>query len=176
MKTMIIYFSQTGFTKRYAHWLAEELGCECVPFEKRREVKLSEYDAVVFGSWLHVGAIRKVKWFKKQMSRLKGKKIVFAVGSMPGNADDAIAEMFAKNFTEDERSQLQLFYMQGGLDYAKMGRIDRMMMNGLKKMLTGKKQRTPEDEGMLRMIEKDFDGTDRNAIAPVVAAVRGEEK
>ena len=35
---------------------------------------------------------------------------------------------------------------------------------------------TPEDEGLLRMIEKDFDGTDRNAIAPIVDAVCGKVK
>ncbi len=29
MKTAIIYHSQTGFTKRYAEWIAEAAGADC---------------------------------------------------------------------------------------------------------------------------------------------------
>ena len=32
MKTIIIYTSQTGFTKRYAEWISEASGAECVEF------------------------------------------------------------------------------------------------------------------------------------------------
>lgn len=30
MKTIVIYNSQTGFTKRYAQWIAEETGADCL--------------------------------------------------------------------------------------------------------------------------------------------------
>ena len=30
MKTIVIYNSQTGFTKRYAQWIAEKTNGECV--------------------------------------------------------------------------------------------------------------------------------------------------
>lgn len=29
MKTIVIYTSQTGFTKRYAEWIAEATGADC---------------------------------------------------------------------------------------------------------------------------------------------------
>ena len=29
MKTIVIYNSQTGFTKRYAEWIAQESGADC---------------------------------------------------------------------------------------------------------------------------------------------------
>ena len=29
MKTIVIYTSQTGFTKRYAEWIAEAMGADC---------------------------------------------------------------------------------------------------------------------------------------------------
>ena len=29
MKTIVIYNSQTGFTKRYAEWIAEAAGADC---------------------------------------------------------------------------------------------------------------------------------------------------
>ena len=40
MKTAIIYVSQTGFTKQYAEWLAEEVGGDCMPFaEAEKKVR-----------------------------------------------------------------------------------------------------------------------------------------
>ena len=51
MKSIVIYNSQTGFTKKYADWITEAAGCEAVPLKKVRKVKLAEYDAIVFGSW-----------------------------------------------------------------------------------------------------------------------------
>ena len=44
-KTLIIYTSQTGFTKKYAEWISEAAGCECVEFKKARKLKLADYDA-----------------------------------------------------------------------------------------------------------------------------------
>lgn len=34
MRAVVVYASQTGFTRRYAEWIAEELGGEAVPVER----------------------------------------------------------------------------------------------------------------------------------------------
>ena len=64
MRTLVIYYSKTGFAKRYAQWLEEDLACRCVPFSQRDSVDLAAYDKVVFGSSVHAGGIRKLGWFK----------------------------------------------------------------------------------------------------------------
>lgn len=38
MNAIILYYSKTGFTKRYAQWISEALSCECVSFEQRGRV------------------------------------------------------------------------------------------------------------------------------------------
>ena len=84
MKAIVIYNSQTGFTKKYAEWISQEAGCECVEFSKGSKMNLSEYDAIVFGGWCLAGQMTKLGWFKKEMPALydSGKKlIVFAVGA-----------------------------------------------------------------------------------------------
>ena len=35
MITAVVYCSQTGYTRTYARWLAESLGTEALPFERR---------------------------------------------------------------------------------------------------------------------------------------------
>ena len=39
MSTIVVYQSETGFTKKYAEWIAEALDCEAVPFKKVNETK-----------------------------------------------------------------------------------------------------------------------------------------
>lgn len=176
MKAVIVYYSQTGFTRRYAQWLAEELGCDCVPFNHRTRVKLDDYDVLIFGSGLSAGKIRQLSWFKESMANREGrKKIVFAVGAMPQEATNAIDEMFARNFTYEQCRNLELFYLQGGLSYERMSWPERTVMRIMCAMLRGKKRRTADEEGKLWMIEKSFDATNKAAIQPIVEAAGGSE-
>lgn len=89
MKSIVIYNSQTGFTKQYAEWISQEAGCECVSLRKAAKINLSDYDSVVFGSWCMAGSLTKLDWFKKKIPSLSkaGKKlIVFAVGASPSES------------------------------------------------------------------------------------------
>ena len=38
MKTVVIYNSQTGFTRRYAQWIAEAAGAGCLELSDRKSV------------------------------------------------------------------------------------------------------------------------------------------
>ena len=89
MKSIVIYNSQTGFTKQYAEWIAEAASCECVNIKQAAKKNLLDYDAVVFGSWFMAGTLAKLAWFRKQIPSLSaaGKKlVVFAVGATPAEA------------------------------------------------------------------------------------------
>jgi menaquinone-dependent protoporphyrinogen IX oxidase len=52
-KTIVLYESKTGFTRKYAEWIAEELDAELFPLQEARRsidaAKLQDYDAVIFG-------------------------------------------------------------------------------------------------------------------------------
>ena len=51
MRTVIIYNSQTGFTKRYAEWIAEETGADCLELSIAKKKDLSIYETIIFGGW-----------------------------------------------------------------------------------------------------------------------------
>lgn len=42
MKTVVIYNSQTGFTKRYAEWIAAAAGADCMPLTEAKKNKSKE--------------------------------------------------------------------------------------------------------------------------------------
>ena len=101
MKALIVYLSKTGFTKRYAQWLKEDLSCDCVPFDQRGQVDLSPYGAVVFGSSVHAGRIRKLGWLKKQLPALAGKRV--GRSELPGHG--ASGQVDDGGLSEDARLQ-----------------------------------------------------------------------
>lgn len=76
MKTIVIYNSQTGFTKRYAKWIAEKANADCIEYSKAKNADLDSYDAIVFGGWAVAGSISRLKWFKKNILRWSDKKLV----------------------------------------------------------------------------------------------------
>ena len=164
MNAIVIYKSSTGFTKKYAGWIAEALACEAVAAEQAKSVDFGRYDAVVFGGWAFAGSIHGLKEYKEKLLACKGKKAVFLVGAMPADAPEATAA-FRSAFTEEERAAMGTFYLQGGLDYAHMGLAHKAMMKMMCAVM--KKQKgvdSPEYQG----ISRSFDATDKAAVAPLV--------
>ena len=47
MKTIVIYTSQTGFTKRYAEWIAEATGADCFELSAAKKKDLTTYDCIL---------------------------------------------------------------------------------------------------------------------------------
>ena len=104
MKKIVIYTSQTGFTKRYAEWISEGSGAECVEFKQAKKIKLSDYDAIIFGGWCMAGGVTKLGWFKNQIAELssESKKImVYMVGASPAENPD-IPLVMERNFSGTE--------------------------------------------------------------------------
>ena len=171
MKAVVVYTSQTGFTKQYAQWISEASGAECVEFKKASKLKLTEYDAIVFGGWCMAGGIKNLPWFKKQIPSLaaSGKKlIVYAVGASPAESPD-IQKAMRNNFTDEEWNSVKTFYCPGGLNYEKMKRGSKMAMKMLITILKSKKNPTKDDKLQIKMISQSYDISDKKYIAPIVA-------
>ena len=128
MRLLVVYTSKTGFTKRYAQWLAEDLSGDCFPLEQAARVDFSGYDAVAFGSSVHAGGVRKLAWLKKRLPALAGKRVaLFFTGAMPPE-EKTVEQCVAQNLTPQERQQVKAFYLWGGLNYQAMGPVDKWMM------------------------------------------------
>ncbi|MEL4860117.1 flavodoxin domain-containing protein [Pseudoflavonifractor phocaeensis] len=168
MNAIVIYRSRTGFTKRYAQWLAEDLGCEAAAYEDRDKVELSGFDTVLYGDFLHAGALKGLDWLKAKLPELEGKRVaVFAVGACPAD-DPSLGPTLERSL---EGVGLPCFYLRGGLDYENMGFLDKMMMKMMCAMV--KKKEGPDSE-TYRGISCSFDATDRASLALLEAWARGK--
>ena len=167
-KTVVIYSSKTGFSEKYARWLAEELGGKAVSYGERRGLELAVFDTVVLIGGLYAGNMAGLGWLKKQLPHLAGKRIAaVAVGCAPVDTP-SLPESMEKLF--GGTPEIRGFYCQGGLAYDRMGPVHRMMMAALRASLRGK----PENAAMLEGISRSFDGTRRGNLAEVIAWAKSE--
>ncbi len=168
MKTAVIYNSQTGFTKRYAEWIAEEAKADLFELAEAKKKNLDTYDAIVFGGWAVAGGISKLSWFKGNINKWEGKKLIaFCVGGSPIENPE-IEPTLKNNFNEEEWEKVQVFYCPGGFNYEKMTKTSKVMMKMFIKALKAKKDKTEEEEMMIKMISSSYDISDKKYIQPIL--------
>lgn len=168
MKIIVIYNSQTGFTKRYALWIAQKTNADCIEFGKAKRINLDNYDAIIFGGWAVAGSISKLKWFKENISKWSDKKLVaFCVGASPIENPE-IKLTLPKNFTDEELKVVRWFYCPGGLDYEKMPLASKTMMKMFVKVLNSKKNKTEADIEQIKMMSSSYDISDIKYIEPII--------
>ncbi len=80
-KTVVIYKSSYGSTKKYAEWIAQELKCDLFDTNKVKDDMLVDYDIIIFGGGLYASGINGIALIKSSFSSLRDKDvIVFTVG------------------------------------------------------------------------------------------------
>ena len=174
MKTIIVYSSQTGFTKRYAEWLAEKLNADIMTIKdarKKDDKYFEPYDAIIYGGWLAVEKIHKADWFTSRIEKWRNKKLaMFCVGASPAKYS-GIDALLKKSLTEEQKKFAKVFYCEGGLNYEKMSIGSKMLMKTFAAMLNSKKDKTPDDIAMAEHVSKSGDYTDKKFIEPIAAYI-----
>lgn len=173
MQTVVIYKSKTGFAKKYAEWIAEELAADIFDVSNVTTNMLTAYDTVIYGGGLYAGGINGVKYITKNFDTLKDKRVVvFATGVSPSR-EAVISEVRDKNFTLEQQKQIQFFYLRGGFNFSKLKPFDKVIMLLLKWKIKMKseKELTPDERGMLASYDKLVDFTRKQNIEKIIAYV-----
>lgn len=171
MKTLIIYTSQTGFTKKYAEWLAQKTGgdmLELKEVQKKDDAFFSGYEAIVYGGWVMAASVVKVKWFLNKAASWKDKKLaIYCVGGSPNDNPD-VEVMLNKLLDQEQREYIKAFYCQGGFNYERMNAPSRLAMKMFVSALKKKKDPTEEEKIMTQMVATSYDISDEKYLEPIV--------
>ena len=172
MKTIVIYTSQTGFTKRYAEWIAERMNGDILELKdakKKADSYYDGYDAIVYGGWCMAGKVVNSGWFLAKAPGWKGKKLaIIAVGCSPDGTPE-VAEALKQLLTDDQRQYIKAFYCQGGINYDRMKFPYRMAMKLFANSLKNRKNATAKDKEMGEFIAQNHDLAEIRFIEPIVA-------
>lgn len=171
MKTLIIYTSQTGFTKKYAEWLAQKTGGDMLELkeaQKKDDAFFAGYEAIVYGGWVMAASVVKVKWFLGKAASWKDKKLaIYCVGGSPNDNPD-VEVMLNKLLDQEQREYIKAFYCQGGFNYERMSAPSRLAMKMFVSALKKKKDPTEEEKIMTQMVATSYDISDEKYLEPIV--------
>ena len=173
MGAVVAFCSQTGSAKRYADWLAEELGCQAAPLE-RIEVAAADADLVVLCSWFHAASLKGAKRFRTYIAAHGEKRYaIVAVGATPMPCElwpaSEHEEAFRRSFPTDAYPDLPWCYCQGGFHFERLGAVDKVMMRIYFKMLEGEIKRGNQREKIsLAGMREGFDDCDRSYLEPLL--------
>jgi len=164
MKTIIVYKSQTGFTKKYAEWIAQKIWATLLDYTKADISVLLEYDTIIYWWSLHAVGIQWISLITKNFERLKQKKlIVFAVWASPIK-DAVVKHVTAENFTEEQRKYIHFFYFRWWFNYKKLWIVDKIIMTIFIFVLKLKKHPKPDEKWMIDAYDHPFDATNKQYI------------
>ncbi len=173
-KTLVIFESKYGSTKRYAEWIADALSC---PLLERKSVHTSDLEAadtIIYGGGLYAGGVSGIKLLIQNWNLLSNKKVIlFTCGiadpAVPANTAH-IREALSQSLSPEILTKIQLFHLRGGINYSKLNFIHKSMMAMLRKMLLKKNESdlNSEDKQLLETYGKAVDFTDRESIQPLV--------
>lgn len=162
-KGIILYQSKYGSAKKYAQWLQEDTGFDCMETKSANVKSLQEYDTIILGGGVYASGIAGLSFLKKNIGKLKDKKIaVFCVGASP--YDEKAIEQIRKLHFKDSLSDIPLYYCRGAWDEDAMSLKDRTLCRLLQKSLAKQDPATyePWQEALMSAAgQKKCDWTDR---------------
>ena len=173
MKTLILYGSQYGTTKRYADELSRLTGLPALSYEKAAD--LAGCEQIVYLGGLYAGGVKGLKQTVKKFPA--GVRLILVTVGLADVQDKQNVE----NIRRSVRGQLPagilqntaFFHLRGGIDYSKLSFTHKTMMKLLynhARKLPPEKQ-TAETRAMIETFGTQVDFVDFSALEPVIEAV-----
>jgi flavodoxin len=167
----VVYRSKSGYTEKYAKWIAKAAGGDLLKGEKTKVEDLLKYDTIVYGGGLYAGGINGNKLITQNYERLKDKKIIlFGVCASPPRPE-IVEEVRTRNLTVEQQGNIEFFLLRGGFDKRKLTPIDGILMQIMKIHLKLKKKPTPDERGMLNAYSHPVDFTGEKHIGQILTRI-----
>lgn len=171
-KVAVVYRSKSGFTQKYAEWIANAAEADLLVGNKTKAKDLMKYETIVLGGGLYAGGINGLKLITNNYSTLKHKKlVVFCLGATPVTGK-IIDEVRNNNLSTEHQQTIKFFMLRGGFDYNKLTPINKMLMSLLKMKLKRKKELTADERGMLQSYSNPLDFTNEKSIEPILEFIK----
>lgn len=174
-KGIILFQSKYGATKKYAAWLQEVTGFDCIQTKRASADALQGYDVIILGGGVYASGISGFSFLKKNFEKLKKKKLgVFCVGASP--YDEKAIEQIRQMHFIDELSSVPLFYFRGAWDEEAMSFGDRTLCRMLQKAVAKQDPNTyePWQKALMCAVGQKCDWTDKSYIKPLIQYIQIE--
>jgi menaquinone-dependent protoporphyrinogen IX oxidase len=173
-KTLVLYFSNYGTTKKYAEWIAEELTGDLFDIKNVKNNCINEYSTIILGSGLYAGKIKGINLLVNNYEIIKDKKLVlFTCGLADYNKKENIDNIYkrlVKVIPKELPERLKMFYLRGGINYKGLGLKHKVMMGMLKYMVLkrGLDKTNEENQEFIETYGQTLDFTKKENIRGII--------
>ena len=170
MRTLIVYYSKTGSTQKYAEAIAASVKCEAIPFKKFKKQMIDEYDTIVFGSRVVGNRIQKVDDFLAMYDLMKEKNVIlFAVG-MSLVTKETRLNLISGNLLD--LYHIRFYQLRGSFDYSKLSFFERMLMSNSLRMIANDPNATADQQMLLQLKETPMEFYDDAGVDKIISVIR----
>lgn len=164
MRTLIIYESLCGATKKYAEDIAKAVAADVVPLKKFKSKMAADYDTIVFGGWVKGGQIEGLNKFLSSWEKMEGKDVVVFSSGMSLVTKETRDHMISVNLLY--MYHIRYYMLRGNFEFEKLDWKNKLMMNLNLKRIESDPEATPDQKALLSirntpMLYYDQKGVDR---------------
>lgn len=170
MSKIVLYRSKYGSTKKYAEWIASELGCEALDAKNIKIDDILQYDTIIYGGGLYAETINGVFLITKNMEKLQDKKlIVYTTGITPLKYREYYDKtVLEKNFTSEMLKKIDVYNFMGKMIIDELNFVHKSALKTLKKLMQNKKDLTELERVLIELCDANGDFTDKASIKELV--------
>ena len=164
---IVIYDSQTGFTAKYALWIAEKLECPFISIKDAHVPTLQHYKTLIFGGRLIADKPKGFDFLRKHLKDFEAQNIAIYVTGSGKEQDVTKLKQAIFKGTEAAADGIPCYFLHSGLNYDKMSAGERLLMKVFCRVLklSGKKE-------VGEKLSKSFDETNPAFVEGLVAEVK----
>ena len=127
MRTLILYTSKTGNTKKYAEDIAQAVNGDVFPLKKYKWKDVGDYDSIVFGGWVMGGKIQGIDDFLSHYDEISDKNILVFSSGMGFVTSESRDRLISGNVLDIYH--IRYYQLRGSFDYSKLHFPYNFMIN-----------------------------------------------
>ena len=147
MRTLILYTSKTGNTKKYAEDIAQAVNGDVFPLKKYKWKDVGDYDSIVFGGWVMGGKIQGIDDFLSHYDEISDKNILVFSSGMGFVTLESRDRLISGNVLDIYH--IRYYQLRGSFDYSKLHFPYNFMINTSLRAL----RKDPDSAQDLSMVE-----------------------
>jgi menaquinone-dependent protoporphyrinogen IX oxidase len=137
MKTLIIYRTFLGSSRKYAEWLHEAVPSDIMKTGKAGAKVLSAYDTVVMFGGTYMYNISLLGYIKKNWKTLQSKRVVFVTVAGAAEVEGDSVKAYAR-VPENIRAAVKHFHLRGKFFKQNAGEVTKEKIQPITDYLLGK--------------------------------------
>lgn len=169
MRTLVLYTSASGSTKKYAEEIASSVDGTALPLKKYKWKDAQDYDTIVYGGWVMGGKIKGIDDFLAHYDEISDKNVLVFSTGMSVVTSESRDTLISTNVLDIYH--IRFYQLRGSFDYSKL----RFPYNFLINTSLRTMKNDPEMAATLGMVEdlkssplEFYDGQGVNKIISVI--------